>query len=73
MLLPTMVHSVMRQGAPGFGDRNSYQMDYRTHGQGLEEIRADIDEGTDWIMVKPALAYLDILYRASVAFPVILS
>lgn len=55
--------------APGFGDRNSYQMDYRTHDQGLEEIRADIDEGTDWIMVKPALAYLDILYRASVAFP----
>ena len=55
--------------APGFGDRKSYQMDYRTHDQGLEEIQADIDEGTDWIMVKPALAYLDILYRASVAFP----
>ena len=44
--------------APGFGDRKSYQMDYRTHDQGLEEIQADIDEGTDWIMVKPALAYL---------------
>lgn len=55
--------------APGFGDRKSYQMDYRTHDQGLEEIQVDIDEGTDWIMVKPALAYLDILYRASVAFP----
>lgn len=55
--------------APGFGDRKSYQMDYRTHDQGLEEIAADIEEGTDWIMVKPALAYLDILYRASVAFP----
>lgn len=55
--------------APGFGDRKSYQMDYRTHDQGLEEIQADIDEGTDWIMVKPALAYLDILNRASVAFP----
>lgn len=55
--------------APEFGDRKSYQMDYRTHDQGLEEIRADIEEGTDWIMVKPALAYLDILYRASVAFP----
>lgn len=55
--------------APSFGDRKSYQMDYRTHDQGLEEIAADIEEGTDWIMVKPALAYLDILYRASVAFP----
>ena len=55
--------------APGFGDRKSYQMDYRTKNQGLEEIAADIEEGTDWIMVKPAMAYLDILYRASQQFP----
>lgn len=55
--------------APAFGDRRTYQMDYRTHDQGLEEIAADIEEGTDWIMVKPALAYLDMLYRASVHFP----
>lgn len=55
--------------APGFGDRKSYQMDYRTHDQGLEEIAADIEEGTDWIMVKPALAYLDMIYRASERFP----
>lgn len=55
--------------APSFGDRKSYQMDYRTHDQGLEEIQADIEEGTDWIMVKPALPYLDILYRASQQFP----
>lgn len=55
--------------APSFGDRKSYQMDYRTREQGLDEIAADIDEGTDWIMVKPALAYLDILYRASERFP----
>lgn len=55
--------------APSFGDRKSYQMDYRTKNQGLEEIAADIEEGTDWIMVKPALAYLDILYRASQQFP----
>lgn len=55
--------------APSFGDRKSYQMDYRTRNQGLEEIAADIDEGADWIMVKPALAYLDILYRASQQFP----
>ena len=55
--------------APGFGDRRSYQMDYRTKNQGLEEIEADIEEGTDWIMVKPALAYLDIIQRAAERFP----
>lgn len=55
--------------APAFGDRKSYQMDYRTLNQGLEEIQADIEEDTDWIMVKPALPYLDILYRASQQFP----
>lgn len=55
--------------APSFGDRKSYQMDYRTKNQGLEEIAADIEEGTDWIMVKPALAYLDIIYRSSELFP----
>ncbi|MCD7973605.1 MAG: porphobilinogen synthase [Candidatus Azobacteroides sp.] len=55
--------------APSFGDRKTYQMDYRTRAQGLEEIKADIEEGTDWIMVKPAMAYLDILYRASKEFP----
>lgn len=55
--------------APGFGDRRSYQMDYHTKNQGLEEIEADIEEGTDWIMVKPALAYLDIIQRASERFP----
>ncbi len=55
--------------APSFGDRKTYQMDYRTYDQGLEEIAADIEEGTDWIMVKPALAYLDILYRAAQHFP----
>lgn len=55
--------------APSFGDRKSYQMDFRTRNQGLEEIAADIDEGADWIMVKPAMAYLDMLYRASTSFP----
>lgn len=50
--------------APSFGDRKTYQMDFRTKDQGLEEIAADIAEGADWIMVKPALAYLDIVCRA---------
>ena len=53
---------------PAFGDRKTYQMDFRTGNQGLEEIAADIEEGADWIMVKPAMAYLDILYRASERF-----
>ena len=54
--------------APSFGDRKTYQMDFRTKNQGLDEIAADIEEGADWIMVKPAMAYLDILYRASQTF-----
>lgn len=57
------------ESAPSFGDRRSYQMDFRTHDQGLEEIAADIEEGTDWIMVKPGMAYLDMLYRAHERFP----
>lgn len=55
--------------APSFGDRKTYQMDYRTKYQGIEEIAADIEEGADWVMVKPAQTYLDIIQRASVAFP----
>ena len=55
--------------APSFGDRKTYQMDYRTHDQGLEEIGADIEEGADWTMVKPAIPYLDIIARAAEKFP----
>jgi porphobilinogen synthase len=55
--------------APSFGDRKSYQMDFRTRNQGLDEIAADVEEGADWIMVKPALSYLDMLWRASRRFP----
>lgn len=55
--------------APSFGDRKSYQMDFRTTRQGLEEIAADIEEGADWTMVKPALPYLDVVARANSAFP----
>uniref|UniRef100_A0AB33IQT5 Delta-aminolevulinic acid dehydratase n=1 Tax=Prevotella sp. GTC17253 TaxID=3236793 RepID=A0AB33IQT5_9BACT len=55
--------------APSFGDRKSYQMDYRTHDQGLEEIAADIEEGADWTMVKPAMPYLDMIARGVERFP----
>ncbi len=55
--------------APSFGDRKTYQMDYRTIYQGIDEIEADIEEGADWVMVKPALSYLDIILRAKSRFP----
>jgi porphobilinogen synthase len=55
---------------PQFGDRKSYQMDYRNSNEALREIKQDIDEGADIIMVKPALAYLDIIYRARQKFDV---
>ena len=55
--------------APSFGDRKSYHMDYRTRYQGLDEITADLDEGADWVMVKPALSYLDVLRQASDKYP----
>ncbi len=53
---------------PQFGDRKTYQMDYRNSDQALREIKQDIDEGADIIMIKPALAYLDIIYRAKQQF-----
>ncbi len=47
--------------APGFGDRSSYQMDPANVLEGLKEVRQDIEEGADIVMVKPALAYLDVI------------
>ncbi|MFN0089716.1 MAG: porphobilinogen synthase [Acidimicrobiales bacterium] len=48
----------------GGGDRKGYQQDWRNAREALEEIRFDLDEGADIVMVKPALAYLDVLARA---------
>jgi len=53
---------------PKFGDRRTYQMDYSNPEQALREIALDIKEGADMIMIKPALAYLDIVYRAKKRF-----
>jgi porphobilinogen synthase len=50
--------------APRFGDRAGYQMDPANGDEALREIRADIDEGADIVMVKPALPYLDVIRRA---------
>jgi porphobilinogen synthase len=53
------------ESAPTFGDRRSYQMDPLSPGQALAEARADLAEGADMIMVKPAGAYLDIISKIS--------
>jgi porphobilinogen synthase len=57
--------------APRFGDRSAYQMDPANTDEAIREIRADIDEGADIVMVKPALPYLDVIRRAkdATAFP----
>lgn len=54
--------------APSFGDRKAYQMDPSNKQEAFREIQADIDEGADIIMVKPAMAYLDIIQMAAARF-----
>lgn len=56
------------ESAPEFGDRKTYQMDYANGREALREIADDISEGTDMVMVKPALAYLDIIKSARERF-----
>mgnify|MGYP000178749619 CR=1 FL=1 len=56
-----------RDSAPAFGDRKSYQMDYHNSREGIKEVLLDEEEGADIIMVKPALAYLDMIARAKEA------
>jgi porphobilinogen synthase len=50
--------------APRFGDRTGYQMDPPNADEAIREVRSDIDEGADIVMVKPALPYLDVIRRA---------
>jgi len=56
------------ESAPQFGDRRSYQMDAANAQEALREVALDIREGADIVMVKPALAYLDILHRVKHEF-----
>jgi porphobilinogen synthase len=56
------------ESAPQFGDRRSYQMDAANANEALREVALDIQEGADIVMVKPALAYLDILHRVKIEF-----
>ncbi len=55
--------------APQFGDRAAYQQDPANPDEALREVLLDVDEGADIIMVKPALAYLDIISKVSAAVP----
>jgi len=52
------------ESTPQFGDRRSYQMDPSNAREAMKEIDLDLEEGADMIMVKPALAYLDLIYQA---------
>ena len=56
------------ESAPSFGDRRSYQMDSSNANEALREVALDIAEGADIVMVKPALAYLDIIHRVKTEF-----
>jgi porphobilinogen synthase len=58
------------ESAPKFGDRRSYQMDFANKREALREIALDLEEGADIVMVKPALAYLDIIAAARERFEV---
>jgi porphobilinogen synthase len=58
------------QSPPKFGDRKSYQMDFRNSKEALREIAQDLEEGADIVMVKPALAYLDVIRRVKDHFNV---
>ena len=56
------------ESAPKFGDRRSYQMDPANANEALREVALDIQEGADIVMVKPALACLDLIYRVKTEF-----
>jgi porphobilinogen synthase len=57
------------EGAPQFGDRKTYQMNPANGAMALREAELDVKEGADMLMVKPGMAYLDIIYRVKQQFP----
>ena len=56
------------ESTPKFGDRRTYQMDPANAREAIREVALDIEEGADIVMVKPALSYLDIIYRVKNEF-----
>lgn len=57
------------EGAPQFGDRQTYQMDPANGKEALKEVDLDVLEGADMLMIKPALSYLDIIYQTKQRYP----
>jgi len=57
------------QGAPKFGDRKTYQMNPANAEEAIREAMLDVNEGADLLMVKPAMNYLDVIYRIKQTFP----
>lgn len=57
------------EGGPSFGDRSTHQMDTANAQEALREVHLDVNEGADMLMVKPAHAYLDVIYRVKHAYP----
>lgn len=58
----------MAECAPKFGDRKTYQVPYTNPREAIREVEADINEGVDIVMIKPALAYLDLIYETKKRF-----
>ena len=58
------------ESTPKFGDRRSYQMDPPNGDEAMREVALDLEEGADIVMVKPALPYLDLIYRVKQEFNV---
>ncbi|MBD8037314.1 porphobilinogen synthase [Solibacillus sp. A46] len=58
------------EGAPQFGDRKTYQMDPSNRMEAIREATSDVEEGADFLIVKPALAYMDIIRDVKNTFPV---
>ena len=58
------------ESPPRFGDRRGYQMDIRNSDEALREVRLDLEEGADIVLIKPAMAYLDIVQRVKSTFGV---
>jgi len=66
--IPIMAYSAKFASAPAFGDRRAYQMDWHNAREAMRECALDVQEGADIIMVKPALAYLDLIHEARTRF-----
>jgi porphobilinogen synthase len=63
----------MAHSAPQFGDRKSYQLPYTNPKEAMREVETDISEGVDIVMIKPALAYLDLISMTRERFNVPIS